>query len=157
MPGIYWYIFNLTVMLLIQFLFWTYLLTFKLIWVLSFYCNHVDKKNYLCRFSDSILANILAVKQDLCRKPFDLKIDDVRFVGYPMSLDPSKSKPGAHQIISFNITFVLRVCVKYFTHFSLLSCYVLYKVIFAYVSVYYQLSSLNLLYFPIVNKHFVDI
>lgn len=44
MPGIYWYIFNLTVMLLIQFLLWTYLLTFKLIWVLSFYCNHVDKK-----------------------------------------------------------------------------------------------------------------
>lgn len=68
------------------------------------------------------MANILAVKQDLCRKPFDLKIDDVRFVGYPMSLDPSKSKPGAHQIISFNITFVLRVCVKYFTHFSMLSC-----------------------------------
>ena len=62
------------------------------------------------RFSDSLLANILAVKQDLCRKPFDLKIDDVRFVGYPMSLDPNKSKPGAHQIISFNITFVLRVC-----------------------------------------------
>lgn len=107
-------------------MFWTYLLTFKLIWVLSFYCNHVDKKNYLCRFSDSILANILAVKQDLCRKPFDLKIDDVRFVGYPMSLDPSKSKPGAHQIISFNITFVLRVCVKYFTHFSILSCYVFF-------------------------------
>lgn len=35
--------------------------------------------------------------------------------------------------------------------------FILYKVIFAYVSVYYQLSSLNLLYFPIVNKHFVDI
>uniref|UniRef100_K1Q0G7 GATOR complex protein NPRL3 n=1 Tax=Magallana gigas TaxID=29159 RepID=K1Q0G7_MAGGI len=67
----------------------------------------------------SILANILAVKQDLCRKPFDLKIDDVRFVGYPMSLDPSKSKPGAHQIISFNITFVLRANVTS----SVIQCY----------------------------------
>ncbi|XP_052686367.1 GATOR complex protein NPRL3-like [Crassostrea angulata] len=77
------------------------------------------RDNTLVGFSDSILANILAVKQDLCRKPFDLKIDDVRFVGYPMSLDPSKSKPGAHQIISFNITFVLRANVTS----SVIQCY----------------------------------
>lgn len=161
MPGIFWYIHYLIQLLCYvtyQFLFWTYLLTFKLIWVLSFYCNHVDKKIYICRFSDSILANILAVKQDLCRKPFDLKIDDVRFVGYPMSLDPSKSKPGAHQIISFNITFVLRVCVKYFTHFSILSCDVYFIegnfcIRFCLLPTLFFKSA----YFPIVNKHFVDI
>ncbi|XP_048759621.2 GATOR complex protein NPRL3-like [Ostrea edulis] len=77
------------------------------------------RDNTLVGFSDSILANLLAAKQDLCRKPFDLKIDDVRFVGYPMSLDTSKSKPGAHRIISFNITFVLRANVTS----SVIQCY----------------------------------
>ncbi|XP_061182292.1 GATOR1 complex protein NPRL3-like [Saccostrea echinata] len=77
------------------------------------------RDNTLVGFSDSILANLLAAKQDLCRKPFDLKINDVRFVGFPMPLDKSRSKPGAHQIISFNIIFVLRANVTS----SVIQCY----------------------------------
>ncbi|XP_019721871.1 GATOR1 complex protein NPRL3 [Hippocampus comes] len=37
-------------------------------------------------FSDSILATILATKSDMCGKKFELKIDDVRFVGHPTLL-----------------------------------------------------------------------
>uniref|UniRef100_A0AAY4CMU6 GATOR complex protein NPRL3 n=1 Tax=Denticeps clupeoides TaxID=299321 RepID=A0AAY4CMU6_9TELE len=38
------------------------------------------------RFSDSILATILATKSDMCGKKFELKIDNVRFVGHPTLL-----------------------------------------------------------------------
>uniref|UniRef100_A0A673M9Q9 GATOR complex protein NPRL3 n=1 Tax=Sinocyclocheilus rhinocerous TaxID=307959 RepID=A0A673M9Q9_9TELE len=39
-------------------------------------------------FSDSILATILATKSDMCGKKFELKIDNVRFVGHPTLLQP---------------------------------------------------------------------
>ncbi|XP_066546392.1 GATOR1 complex protein NPRL3 isoform X5 [Amia ocellicauda] len=38
------------------------------------------------RFSDVILATILATKSDMCGKKFELKIDNVRFVGHPTLL-----------------------------------------------------------------------
>ncbi|XP_027897385.1 GATOR1 complex protein NPRL3 isoform X5 [Xiphophorus couchianus] len=41
------------------------------------------------RFSDSILATILATKNDMCGKKFELKIDNVRFVGHPTLLQHS--------------------------------------------------------------------
>lgn len=47
-------------------------------------CSNFD----LCssRFSDVILATILATKSDMCGKKFELKIDNVRFVGHPTLL-----------------------------------------------------------------------
>uniref|UniRef100_A0A8C8DZA6 GATOR complex protein NPRL3 n=1 Tax=Oryzias sinensis TaxID=183150 RepID=A0A8C8DZA6_9TELE len=41
------------------------------------------------RFSDIILATILATKSDMCGKKFELKIDNVRFVGHPTLLQHS--------------------------------------------------------------------
>uniref|UniRef100_A0A8C6L6G3 GATOR complex protein NPRL3 n=1 Tax=Nothobranchius furzeri TaxID=105023 RepID=A0A8C6L6G3_NOTFU len=41
------------------------------------------------RFSDIILATILATKSDMCGKKFELKIDNVRFVGHPTFLQHS--------------------------------------------------------------------
>ena len=35
------------------------------------------------RFSDSTLANILSPKSDACGTKFELKIDEVLFVGHP--------------------------------------------------------------------------
>lgn len=46
------------------------------------------------RFSDSILATILATKSDMCGKKFELKIDNVRFVGHPTLLQ----HPGVIQV-----------------------------------------------------------
>lgn len=40
----------------------------------------------LWRFSDVILATILATKSDMCGKKFELKIDNIRFVGHPTLL-----------------------------------------------------------------------
>ncbi|XP_077383329.1 GATOR1 complex protein NPRL3 isoform X2 [Festucalex cinctus] len=70
------------------------------------------------RFSDSILATILATKSDMCSKKFELKIDNVRFVGHPTLLQHpqiiqvSKTDPSPKRemptMILFNVVFALR-------------------------------------------------
>ncbi|CAL8303272.1 unnamed protein product [Merluccius merluccius] len=70
------------------------------------------------RFSDIILATILATKSDICGKKFELKIDNVRFVGHPTLLQHphiiqvSKSDPSPKRemptMILFSVVFALR-------------------------------------------------
>ncbi|XP_017310076.1 GATOR complex protein NPRL3 isoform X3 [Ictalurus punctatus] len=70
------------------------------------------------RFSDIILATILATKSDMCGKKFELKIDNVRFVGHPTLLQPphtiqvSKTDPSPKRemptMILFSVVFALR-------------------------------------------------
>ncbi|XP_004071387.1 GATOR complex protein NPRL3 isoform X3 [Oryzias latipes] len=70
------------------------------------------------RFSDIILATILATKSDMCGKKFELKIDNVRFVGHPTLLQHSpimqvsKTDPSPKRelptMILFNVVFALR-------------------------------------------------
>uniref|UniRef100_A0A668AUE4 GATOR complex protein NPRL3 n=1 Tax=Myripristis murdjan TaxID=586833 RepID=A0A668AUE4_9TELE len=81
----------------------------------SRYCwssSHLDK------FSDIILATILATKSDMCGKKFELKIDNVRFVGHPTLLQHphiiqvSKTDPSPKRemptMILFSVVFALR-------------------------------------------------
>ncbi|XP_060579018.1 GATOR1 complex protein NPRL3-like [Ruditapes philippinarum] len=72
--------------------------------------DHITtKQGLLTGLNDETLALLLGVKSSLlCGKVFDLKIEDVRFVGFPLLLDdvPDSGKTG-HQILSFNIAFVL--------------------------------------------------
>ncbi|XP_053328080.1 GATOR complex protein NPRL3 isoform X4 [Spea bombifrons] len=69
------------------------------------------------KFSDIILATILATKSDMCGKKFELKIDNVRFVGHPTLLQHalcqvSKTNPSPKRemptMILFNVVFALR-------------------------------------------------
>ncbi|XP_032442740.1 GATOR1 complex protein NPRL3 isoform X2 [Xiphophorus hellerii] len=79
-------------------------------------------------FSDSILATILATKNDMCGKKFELKIDNVRFVGHPTLLQHSpliqvsKTDPSPKRemptMILFNVVFALRANA----HPSVISC-----------------------------------
>ncbi|XP_069503996.1 GATOR1 complex protein NPRL3 isoform X2 [Ambystoma mexicanum] len=68
-------------------------------------------------FSDVILATILATKSDMCGQKFELKIDNVRFVGHPTLLQHalgqvSKTDPSPKRemptMILFNVVFALR-------------------------------------------------
>ncbi|XP_003230500.1 GATOR1 complex protein NPRL3 isoform X1 [Anolis carolinensis] len=68
-------------------------------------------------FSDVILATILATKSDMCGKKFELKIDNVRFVGHPTLLQHgfgqiSKTDPSPKRemptMILFNVVFALK-------------------------------------------------
>ncbi|XP_039079330.1 GATOR complex protein NPRL3 isoform X1 [Hyaena hyaena] len=75
------------------------------------------KLTEISRFSDVILATILATKSEMCGQKFELKIDNVRFVGHPTLLqhalgqgsktDPSP-KREAPTMILFNVVFALR-------------------------------------------------
>ncbi|XP_069919857.1 GATOR1 complex protein NPRL3 isoform X3 [Oryctolagus cuniculus] len=79
--------------------------------------DHVDDQDGDSRFSDVILATILATKSEMCGQKFELKIDNVRFVGHPTLLqhalgqisktDPSP-KRDAPTMILFNVVFALR-------------------------------------------------
>uniref|UniRef100_A0A8C9W798 GATOR complex protein NPRL3 n=1 Tax=Scleropages formosus TaxID=113540 RepID=A0A8C9W798_SCLFO len=70
------------------------------------------------RFSDIILATILATKSDMCGKKFELKIDNIRFVGHPTLLQTphtiqvSKTDPSPKRemptMILFSVVFALR-------------------------------------------------
>lgn len=54
----------------------------------------LDKGN-LTSFTDEVLSTLFAVKQELCNDKFELKVNDVRFVGHPTLLQSSSRKIGA--------------------------------------------------------------
>jgi len=67
-------------------------------------------------FTDDVISSLFAVKMDLCDRKFELKVNNVRFVGHPMQLQTggndsdSKStnkKPQSPSIITINIVFAL--------------------------------------------------
>lgn len=79
--------------------------------------DNVEDPDGDSRFSDVILATILATKSDMCGKKFELKIDNVRFVGHPTLLQHafgqiSKTDPSPKRemptMILFNVVFALR-------------------------------------------------
>ncbi|GFN99606.1 nitrogen permease regulator 3-like protein [Plakobranchus ocellatus] len=84
------------------------------------------KDGVLVGFSNQTLANFLIVKSQLCGKPFSVEIDDVQFVGYPMSLSHlprnQQNQPNAsrqHNILAVNVVFVLRANLPE----SVITCY----------------------------------
>lgn len=68
---------------------------------------------FSCRYSDKDLANLLAVKPDLCGKKFEVKINEVYFVGFPLQISGSSEPAGQRRQIStlssFNVVFALPV------------------------------------------------
>uniref|UniRef100_A0A8C1X613 GATOR complex protein NPRL3 n=1 Tax=Cyprinus carpio TaxID=7962 RepID=A0A8C1X613_CYPCA len=87
-------------------------------YVLNTSGDSVEDQDGDSRFSDSILATILATKSDMCGKKFELKIDNVRFVGHPTLLQAphtiqvSKTDPSPKRelptMILFSVVFALR-------------------------------------------------
>lgn len=67
--------------------------------------------------ASQVLSNLFAVKSELSDSKFELKVNDVRFVGHPLRLNPTsvhfptqaKRKPST--IILVNIVFALKVCL----------------------------------------------
>ncbi|XP_041603230.1 GATOR complex protein NPRL3 isoform X2 [Vulpes lagopus] len=88
-------------------------------------CPPTDER-LVAGFSDVILATILATKSEMCGQKFELKIDNVRFVGHPTLLqhalgqisktDPSP-KREAPTMILFNVVFALRQMMVLSPHF----------------------------------------
>ncbi|KAH9525421.1 Nitrogen permease regulator-like 3 [Bulinus truncatus] len=87
------------------------------------------KDGRLTGFSDKTLGNFLSGKSELCGKKFSVKIDDVRFVGFPASLmslsrdsnlqNSMNSSVRQHNILTVNVVFALRANVVE----SVINCY----------------------------------
>lgn len=76
-------------------------------------------------FTDDVIASLFAVKIELCDRKFELKVNNVRFVGHPLLLHTSGSsggpgkKPESPSIIILNIVFALDA----FTRRQIANCY----------------------------------
>lgn len=79
----------------------------------------------LVGFHDKTLSNLFAVKSELSDSKFELKVNDVRFVGHPLRLNPTlvrvstqgKRKPST--IILVNIVFALKATINH----DVVNCY----------------------------------
>lgn len=68
------------------------------------------------RYSDEVLSKFLAVHAHLADKRFDVKVDDVQFVGYPVSMKHSPTRklgkdPKNLSSMTINVVFALPVSV----------------------------------------------
>lgn len=88
----------------------------------------------LAGFSDEVLSTLFAVKPELCEQKFELKVNDVRFVGHPTLLhsglgyrsgsmstpaSASKPKPENPSVTLINIQFALQATASH----SIVKCY----------------------------------
>ena len=82
--------------------------------------NNLRTEN-LPEFPSKVLSNLFAVHPKLCDQKFELKINDVRFVGHPLSLEvkPGEQQNYARDIRShmtmFQVVFALRAIADYST------------------------------------------
>ncbi|CAD7081364.1 unnamed protein product [Hermetia illucens] len=72
----------------------------------------------LSGFPDEVLSTLFAVKSELCNRKFELKVNDVRFVGHPTLMQAKESKEDTSFIL-INIVFALYAQASY----SIVTCY----------------------------------
>ncbi|KAG7302032.1 hypothetical protein JYU34_013487 [Plutella xylostella] len=76
-------------------------------------------KGQLSGFTDEMLSTLFAVKPELCNRKFELKVNDVRFVGHPTLLPYRTNKDDTAAMILINIVFALQASASH----SIVKCY----------------------------------
>ncbi|KAF9422973.1 hypothetical protein HW555_001516, partial [Spodoptera exigua] len=76
-------------------------------------------KGQLSGFTDEMLSTLFAVKAELCNRKFELKVNDVRFVGHPTLLPYRTNKDDTATMILINIVFALQASASH----SVVKCY----------------------------------
>uniref|UniRef100_A0A1E1WLF4 GATOR complex protein NPRL3 n=1 Tax=Pectinophora gossypiella TaxID=13191 RepID=A0A1E1WLF4_PECGO len=76
-------------------------------------------KGQLSGFTDEMLSTLFAVKAELCNQKFELKVNDVRFVGHPTLLPYRTNKDDNTAMILINIVFALQASASH----SIVKCY----------------------------------
>ncbi|KAF7271183.1 GATOR complex protein Nprl3 isoform X2 [Rhynchophorus ferrugineus] len=78
-------------------------------------------KRGLTGFSDEVLSSLFAVKNDLCNRKFELKVNDVRFVSHPtqLQLRNKQTEKDDTGIMLINIVFSLSALASH----SVVKCY----------------------------------
>lgn len=84
------------------------------------------KPHDLTIFTDDVISSLFAVKMELCDRKFELKVNNVRFIGHPMQLqtggvgdgervqvgEGARKKPQSPSIIMINIVFALNAFAR---------------------------------------------
>ncbi|KAK9890870.1 hypothetical protein WA026_012214 [Henosepilachna vigintioctopunctata] len=76
-------------------------------------------KGYLTGFSDEVLSSLFAVKIELCDKNFELKVNDVRFVGFPTQIPLMKKLKDGSGYMLINMIIALHAVASP----SVVQCY----------------------------------
>ncbi|XP_018396328.1 PREDICTED: nitrogen permease regulator 3-like protein [Cyphomyrmex costatus] len=84
---------------------------------LPFPTSNISNGN-LTGLTDEVLSTLFAVKPELCEQKFELKVNDVRFVGHP-TLVLSRSLKEVNSSMLFNIVFALQAQASH----SIVKCY----------------------------------
>lgn len=90
---------------------------FSYVWKLPFPTSNITNGN-LTGLSDEVLSTLFAVKPELCELKFELKVNNVRFVGHPTLLS-SRGLKEVNSSMLFNVVFALQAQA---TH-SVVKCY----------------------------------
>ncbi|KAI4504399.1 hypothetical protein M0802_000870 [Mischocyttarus mexicanus] len=72
----------------------------------------------LTGLKDEVLSTLFAVKPELCDQKFELKVNDVRFVGHP-TLIPQRGFKEVNSSMLFNVVFALQAQASH----SVVKCY----------------------------------
>ncbi|XP_053994563.1 GATOR complex protein NPRL3 [Hylaeus volcanicus] len=92
-------------------------ITEDLLQSLPFLTSNISNGN-LTGVTDEVLSTLFAVKPELCEQKFELKVNDVRFVGHP-TLVPSRGLKEVNSSMLFNIVFALQAQASH----SIVKCY----------------------------------
>ncbi|XP_011257640.1 GATOR complex protein NPRL3 isoform X2 [Camponotus floridanus] len=84
---------------------------------LPFPTSNINNGN-LTGLTDEVLSTLFAVKPELCEQKFELKVNDVRFVGHP-TLVLSRGLKEVNSSMLFNIVFALQAQASH----SIVRCY----------------------------------
>ncbi|XP_018318339.1 nitrogen permease regulator 3-like protein isoform X2 [Mycetomoellerius zeteki] len=84
---------------------------------LPFPTSNISNGN-LTGLTDEVLSTLFAVKPELCEQKFELKVNDVRFVGHP-TLVLSRGLKEVNSSMLFNIVFALQAQASH----SIVKCY----------------------------------
>lgn len=68
------------------------------------------RRHELADFTDDAISSLFAVKTELCDRRFELKVNNVRFIGHPMQIkayNDYEDKSKCPSVIMINIVFAL--------------------------------------------------
>lgn len=92
-------------------------ITEDLLLSMPFPISNISNGN-LTGVADEVLSTLFAVKPELCEQKFELKVNDVRFVGHP-TLVSSRGLKEINSSMLFNIVFALQAQASH----SIVKCY----------------------------------
>jgi len=69
--------------------------------------------------SNKVISDLFAVKPSVCDQKFEVKINDVRFVGHPINLNVGSDRKAESDLLTVNVVFALKADASH----DIVNCY----------------------------------